>query len=60
MEAEMDKITSVNLTESDLKVIEAALKFLRANVDDYNELRMEFEEPTLTEEEVNRVYEDLF
>lgn len=54
------KEIKISVNELDLNVIQAALLFLKANLDDYNELREEFEEPLLTEEQVQKVYEGIF
>ena len=54
------KEIKLSVNELDLNVIQAALLFLKANLDDYNELREEFEEPLLTEEQVQKVYESIF
>lgn len=54
------KEIQISVNELDLKVIQAALLFLKANLDDYNELREEFEEPLLSEEQVQKVYESIF
>jgi len=54
------KEIKISVNELDLNVIQAALLFLKANLDDYNELRGEFEEPLLSEEQVQKVYESIF
>jgi len=54
------KEIKISVNELDLNVIQAALLFLKANLDDYNELRGEFEEALLSEEQVQKVYESIF
>ena len=52
------KEVKVSINEFDLKIIEKALLFLRANLDDYND--MNEDSPALTESQVTKVYEGMF
>lgn len=51
------KVIQVSINEFDLKIIEKALLFLRENTDLYNEM---MDGPPVTEDQVNKVYEELF
>jgi hypothetical protein len=53
-------VVKLELTPFDLETIRVALQFLKANLDDYNDMQSEAEEPTLTEDDVTAVYESIF
>lgn len=53
-------VVKLELTPFDLETIRVALQFLKANLDDYNDMRSEADEPTLTEADVTAVYESIF
>ena len=53
-------VVKLELTPFDLEMIRVALQFLKANLDDYNDMQSEAEEPTLTEADVTAVYESIF
>jgi len=49
------RVIKLELTPFDLEMIRVALQFLKANLDDYNDMQSEAEEPTLTEDDVTAV-----
>lgn len=54
------KMIKIELNPFDLEIIQKALLFLKANLDDYNDMRSEGDEPTLAEANVTAVYESIF
>lgn len=54
------RVIKLELTPFDLETIRVALQFLKANLDDYNDMQEEADEPTLTEDDVTAVYEGIF